>query len=82
MIATGVLHTVEEFFQKAFDVVSLVYRSFLKINDAYLRPGEAILLCGDASKAKSELDRGPSKNLNESIVEMVFNGIKLLSRSL
>ena len=82
VIATGVLHTVEEFLQKAFDVVGLDYRTFLKINEAYLRPDEAIPLCGDTSKAKSELDWRPSKNLNDFIEEMVLNDIELLRRSL
>jgi GDPmannose 4,6-dehydratase len=82
VIATGVLHTVEDFLQKAFDVVGLDYKNFLKINEAYLRPGEVIPLCGDASKAKLELDWRPSKNLNEFIEEMVLNDIELLSRPL
>ena len=82
VIATGELHTVEDFLQKAFDVVGLDYRNFLKINEAYLRPGEAIPLCGDASKAKSELDWRTSKNLNGFVEEMVLNDIELLSSSL
>ena len=82
VIATGVVHTVEEFLQKAFNVVGLDYRKFLKINEAYLRPGEAIPLCGDASKAKSKLDWKPSKNVDDFIAEMVLNDIELLRRSL
>ena len=82
VIATGVLHTVEDFLQKAFDVIGLDYRNFLKINEAYLRPGEAVPLCGDASKAKSDLGWESSKNLNEIVEEMVLNDIELLSGSL
>lgn len=82
VIASGVLHRVEDFLQKAFDVVGLDYRNFLKINEAYLRPAESVPLCGDASKAKSDLGWQTTKKFNDIVEEMVLNDIKLLGRSL
>jgi len=75
VIATGVLHTVEDFLRKAFDVVGFDYRNFLKINEAYLRLGEAILLCSDASKAKADLGWESTKSLSDIVEEMVLNDI-------
>jgi len=82
VIATGVLHTVEDFHKKAFDVVGYDYGKYLKISEAYLRPGEVVPLCGDASKAKSDLGWNSTKSLSDIVEEMVLNDIDLLSRTL
>ena len=81
VIATGVLHTVEDFLQKAFDVVDLDYRNYLKFNENYIRPGETVPLCGDASKSKAVLGWKPTKGLNEIVEEMVLSDIYLLRKS-
>jgi len=79
VIATGQLHSVEQFLQKAFEVVGLNYKNHLKINQAYIRPSESIPLCGDAQKAKIDLGWVPTKKFNELVEEMVLNDIQLLS---
>jgi len=79
VIATGKLHTVKDFLQKAFEVVDLDFNKYLRINNAYVRPSEVIPLCGDASKAKTELGWSPTKEVEDIVKEMVLNDIKLLS---
>jgi len=79
VIATGKLHTVKDFLQKAFEVVDLDFNKYLRINNAYVRPSEVIPLCGDASKAKTELGWSPTKEVEAIVKEMVLNDIKLLS---
>jgi GDPmannose 4,6-dehydratase len=79
VIATGKLHTVKDFLQKAFEVVDLDFNKYLRINNAYVRPSEVMPLCGDASKAKTELGWSPTKEVEDIVKEMVLNDIKLLS---
>ncbi len=79
VIATGKLHTVKDFLQRAFEVVDLDFNKYLRINNAYVRPSEVIPLYGDASKAKTELGWSPTKKVEDIVKEMVLNDIKLLS---
>lgn len=53
VIATGETHSVKEFCDKAFSVVGLDWRDYVKIDQKYVRPAEVDLLMGDASKIKS-----------------------------
>ena len=61
VIATGILHSVKDFLEKAFSVVGLDYESYLHINSDHFRPGKAVQLCGDASKARSVLGWKPTQ---------------------
>lgn len=75
VVATGALHSVKEFLHMAFSVVGLDYRQFVRINPEYFRPGEAVPLCGDSSKAKQLLGWCHTKNLKDIVEEMVLTEI-------
>ena len=71
VIATGQLHSVRDFLDKAFSVVGLDYEAYTSINPSYFRPGEVVPLCGDASKAGRELGWKPTQSFEDIVKEMV-----------
>jgi GDPmannose 4,6-dehydratase len=81
VIATGVLHSVRDFLTKAFSVVGLNYELYTHINPTHFRPGEAIPLCGDASKARLKLNWKPTKTFDQIVEEMVLADINGLEGS-
>ncbi len=57
VIATGETHSVREFCQLAFEYAGITnWENHVEIDKKYFRPAEVHLLCGDASKAKRELN--------------------------
>jgi len=54
VVATGEMHSVEEFVHAAFALVDLDWRDHVEIDPRYFRPTEVDELCGDASKAESD----------------------------
>jgi GDPmannose 4,6-dehydratase len=56
VIATGEMHSVEEFVETAFRHVGLDWHDHVEIDPRYFRPTEVDELRGDASKARTELD--------------------------
>ena len=71
VIATGVKHSVREFVELAFQHAGLDFRDFVKVDSALLRPADVHTLCGDASKARSELDWKPQVSFPELVRMMV-----------
>ena len=71
VIATGVKHSVLEFAELAFAHVGLDFREFVEVDPDLLRPAEVYTLCGDASKARSELKWEPEVNFRELVEMMV-----------
>jgi GDPmannose 4,6-dehydratase len=72
VIATGVCHSVKDFMELAFSYLGLDYKKYLEIDTALVRPSEAVLLLGDATKAKKELgwhNETPFKDLVKEMVE-------------
>jgi GDPmannose 4,6-dehydratase len=59
VIATGEMHSVREFVERAFALVGLDWQQHVEIDPRYLRPTEVDELCGDASKAARELGWRP-----------------------
>lgn len=80
VIATGELHSVRDFLSRAFEVVGLDYREYIHINSSHFRPGEAVHLCGDASKARTELAWKPTLSFEEIVKEMVSADIANFER--
>ncbi len=67
VIATGEMHTVEEFVTRAFDHVGLDWTKYVEIDSRYYRPTEVDELCGDASKATRELGWSPTTTFKELV---------------
>lgn len=81
VIATGQLHSVRDFLDRACKVVGIDYRKILKINQSHFRPGESVPLCGDATRAHELLGWKPSKSFDKLIEEMVLADIALLQEA-
>lgn len=81
VVATGVTHSVRDLVRVAFSVVDLDFERFVTVSSEYFRPSEAVPLCGDASRARRELDWAPSKGFEEIVAEMVLADVELLERS-
>jgi GDPmannose 4,6-dehydratase len=81
VVATGELHTVREFVSTAFARLDLDWEKYVKVDERFYRPSEAVPLCGDASKIKRELGwKGPSISFSDLVSMMVDEDMRALSR--
>jgi GDPmannose 4,6-dehydratase len=71
VIATGEVHTVREFVEAAFGLVGLDWQKHVEMDSRYLRPAEVDHLCGDATKARTELGWSPRVGFEELVRMMV-----------
>ena len=62
VVATGETHSVQEFLERAFDLLKLDWRKHIQTDPRYLRPAEVDLLQGDSSKARRLLGWQPRVN--------------------
>ncbi|MHB8574547.1 MAG: GDP-mannose 4,6-dehydratase [Dehalococcoidia bacterium] len=76
VIATGESHSVQEFVEAAFALAGLDWRRHVRIDARYFRPTEVALLCGDASKAREQLDWAPRTRFHDLVRIMVAADIK------
>jgi GDPmannose 4,6-dehydratase len=67
VIATGEMHSVQEFVEVAFGQVGLDWREHVEIDPRYFRPTEVDELCGDASKARTRIGWQPRTGFVELI---------------
>jgi GDPmannose 4,6-dehydratase len=77
VIATGESHTVREFCELAFAEVGLDCKQYVRYDPRYLRPAEVDHLCGDASKARRELNWKPKIGFLELVKMMVASDLEL-----
>ncbi|MBX3461317.1 MAG: GDP-mannose 4,6-dehydratase [Planctomycetes bacterium] len=56
VLATGEVHSVREFAQRAFARAGLDWQKHIEIDPRYLRPTEVDVLQGDAARAEHDLD--------------------------
>lgn len=80
-LITGILHSVKEFLIEAFAVVGLDHEPYLRINSEHFRPGEAVPLCGYASKARRLLGWQPTKTFEHIVEEMVSSDIERIEEN-
>jgi len=71
VIATDEAHSVREFCEKAFDVVGLDWRDYVKVDKRFLRPLDVNYLQGDYSKAKEKIGWQPRVKFNDLVKIMV-----------
>jgi GDPmannose 4,6-dehydratase len=71
VIATGEMHSVREVCELAFAHAGLAWNDHVRTDPAFHRPAEVHLLCGDASRARAELDWRPRIDFAALIREMV-----------
>jgi GDPmannose 4,6-dehydratase len=80
VVASGETHSVGEFAERAFAVVGLDWRRYVKVDPAFLRPAEVDLLLGDASRARAELGWTPRVSFGELVERMVRSDLERLQR--
>ena len=71
VIATDEAHSVREFCEKAFDVIGLDWRDYVKVDKRFLRPLDVNYLQGDYSKAKEKIGWQPRVKFNDLVKIMV-----------
>jgi GDPmannose 4,6-dehydratase len=77
VIATGEMHTVQEFVEKAFAYASLwPWQDWVTIDPALFRPTEVDELLGDPSKAFKQLCWKPKVTFDDLVVKMVDADMK------
>jgi GDPmannose 4,6-dehydratase len=76
VIATGEMHTVREFVQRAFELVGLDWQRYVLIDPRYFRPTEVDELRGDASKAADVLGWRPSTKFDALVRVMVEGDLR------
>lgn len=72
VISTGITHSVEDLCQAAFEPLNLDWRDHVKTDPAMARPAEVHALCGDATKARTELGWRPSTSFVTMIRRMLW----------
>jgi GDPmannose 4,6-dehydratase len=80
VIATGEMHSVQEFLTLAFAYVGLDWTKYVKVDAKYFRPTEVDALCGDASKARTKLGWKPCISFEELVREMVEADLQVAQR--
>jgi GDPmannose 4,6-dehydratase len=76
VIATGRSASVADFCRIAFAYVGLDWADSVKSDPNLVRPAEVPALCGDATKARTQLDWQPTVNLEGLVAMMVEADLK------
>ena len=76
VIATGEMHTLEEFLEEAFKCVGLDWKRFTKFDEQFNRPSDVVILKGDYSKANLKFGWQPILRFEDLIKQMVNNDLK------
>lgn len=72
VIATGEVHTVEDFCKEAFEVAGLDYKDYIVTDPKFVPPVYTGPLRGDYSKAKKVLGWQPKTNFKELVRIMIY----------
>ena len=80
VVATGEAHSVREFVERTFDLLSLDWHKYVEYDQDLLRPAEVDYLCGDATKARAELGWSPKVPFAELVSMMVLADLELAQR--
>ena len=81
VIATGIMHSIEELVERAFAEVGIDnWQSYIRQDQRFFRPAEVDLLIGDPTKAKTQLGWAPEVQFAELVSMMVANDLQFESR--
>jgi GDPmannose 4,6-dehydratase len=75
VIATSEAHSVREFVEKAFELVDLDWRRYVRVDKRFFRPLDVPCLVGDYSKAKLKLGWEPRTKFDKLVEIMVREDI-------
>jgi GDPmannose 4,6-dehydratase len=76
VVATGKVHSVQDFVEEAFNRLKLDFAGHVKREKKLIRPLEVHSLCGDASKARKSLGWKPKVNFAEIVKKMVDEDLR------
>ncbi len=76
VIATGEMHSVQEFLEVAFETLDLNWKDYVEIDPRYFRPTEVDELRGDFSRAKEKLGWTPKVGFRELTEMMVKSDLQ------
>jgi GDPmannose 4,6-dehydratase len=79
VIATGEMHSVEEFATTAFELAGLDWRDHVHIDSRYYRPNEVNELCGDATRAREKLGWQPRVGFRELVHIMLESDLETVN---
>jgi GDPmannose 4,6-dehydratase len=77
VVASGQMHSVQEFAELVFKKLDLDWAKFVEIDQKYFRPTEVDELCGDATKIKTQLGWVPEYTFEQLVDEMIAEDLKL-----
>lgn len=80
VLASGEMHSVQEFLELVFSKLDLDCEKHVKIDERYYRPSEVDALCGDASKIRNRLGWVPEYSFDDLVTEMVQYDLKLAEK--
>jgi GDPmannose 4,6-dehydratase len=79
VIATGKVHSLEEFLDMAFQHIDIIdWKKYVGQDERYMRPADVFYLAGDSSKAKMVLGWKPKISFEGMVSKMVANDIRRL----
>jgi len=79
VIATGKVHSLEEFLDMAFQHIGIIdWKKYVGLDERYMRPADVFYLAGDSSKAKEVLGWKPKTTFEDMVSKMVANDIRRL----
>ena len=81
IIGSGVLHTVEEFADKAFSYVGLNYKDFIELNENLIRSAESVNRVADSTKARRMLKWRPKFSFDDLVGDMVESDLELITNN-
>ena len=77
VIATGKVHSLEEFLGMAFQHIGITdWKKYVGQDERYMRPADVFYLAGDYSKAKEVLGWKPKTSFGDMVSKMVANDIR------
>ncbi len=76
VVATGEMHTVRELCEVAFGLAGLDWEQYVRVDPAYFRPTEVEELCGDPSKARTQLGWEPKVRFAELVGIMLEHDLR------
>ena len=79
VLATGETHTIEDMLGIVFEHLNLDWHDYVKVDQAFIRPAEVDVLCGDSSKARQKLGWQPKYNWKDLLIDMVESDLRHLT---
>ncbi len=79
IIATGEIHTVEDFAREAFATVGMKWKDYVVTDPHFIPPTQTGPLCGDFSKAKKILGWEPKTSFQDLVKIMVHSDLAKFS---